>query len=129
MLKFLRSLASFAFMAIPLWVVFVGIYGFQPATLVVELEEPDVQVFLNREEHKPEAGVIGPIELDPGEYQLLIARGAVVLYDYPIVLEPAAKKVIQARWGASRGSTVVELDEEGSVEPSRRHYESAPSMD
>ena len=93
-----KSLVTFFLMAIPLWVAVAGLCEYQPSSLTVHLDELDVRCFIDGEEYKPESGMLGPIELNPGEYQLVVVRDTRILFSYPVVVESGGRKEVWAHW-------------------------------
>ena len=113
-----KSSATFLLMGIPAWVVIVGIYESQPASLVVHLEERDVQCFIDGTEYPPESGRLGPVELTPGDHQLLILRGTRIVFAYPVSVETGNRKEVWARWKTLPGETSNGFQVQGAAKGS-----------
>jgi len=62
----LKNLATVVVMGVPAWVVVAGLLQDRPATLVVRLEEPGVEVWVNDRAYPANGDVVGPLGLEPG---------------------------------------------------------------
>ena len=113
-----NSSATFLLMGIPAWVVIVGVYESQPASLVVHLEERDVQCFIDGKQYSPASGRVGPVELSPGDHQLLILRGTRILFAYPVRVETGKLKEVWTRWRTSPGEAPNGFQAQGAAKRS-----------
>jgi serine/threonine protein kinase/Leucine-rich repeat (LRR) protein len=71
----------------------------QHGTLVVNLLEPDVRVFVDgTEKLVVDSKKVGPVELIPGEHKLMVKRGAEELFTESFTLKSGGEVVIDATW-------------------------------
>lgn len=101
--KFFRNIATIGIMGIPCWVVLAAVFGEDPTSLTVRVDEPGVRVEIDGREYQASRRVYGPVSLPAGEHHVSVAKGEEVLYSRSVNLAEGERKVVVAGLSADSG--------------------------
>ena len=120
MYKRFKNVATLFVMGLPIWVVLFAIMQFRPSTIVVHVEEPNVEVWFDDQMYSASTRVLGPIELEPGEYRLRITHGDETLFSHRVTLDQGDQKEVWAHWRPRDGVAARGAGDETDLGEGRR---------
>jgi WD40 repeat protein len=97
-MKVVKSLATFLVMGVPVWVVLVGLIRFEPSSLLIHVDEPDVQVWVGDLAIEAGARDVGPVEVKPGDYRVRVVRAGFPVFNRLVRVEGGEQAEVWAHW-------------------------------
>jgi WD40 repeat protein len=121
-MKLVKSLATFLIMGVPVWVVLVGLIRFEPSSVLVHVDEPNVQVWVG--DLSIDAGTkdVGPVEVKPGEYRVRVVRAGFPVFNRLVRVEGGEQTEVWAHWqkASAASASVLEVP---PLKASERRFE------
>ncbi len=101
------------FLALPLLVtsVVIRLKG-KDGTVIVRVMEPDVEVLVDGVSATVKSSKAGPIQLEPGEHEVIVKRGGETLYTKSFRLAKGETEIVTATWEPTREPQETRLPRE-----------------
>jgi WD40 repeat protein len=119
-MKVVKSLLTLLVMGVPIWVALIGFIRFDPASLVVHVEEQGVQVWVGDQAVTARSQAVGPFEVKPGEYRIRVVRDGLPVFGTVVTIREGEQAEVWASWqeGAAAGPREVP-----TLEAAERRFE------
>lgn len=130
-MKRVLSLVTLAVMGVPVWVVLASALQYEPASLLVHVEEPGVQVFLGGELLGVAKGsqAVGPVDVEPGDHRVRVVRDGLTVFSRMVKVAEGQPAEVWARWRDDGGTLAAKNGAAGPEQEQEQEQEQVPDLD